>query len=130
MNSSPLNAKPTGAGLVSNYNGCVQLVTTRTLDLNIKTDNSKGASRIFVSADRHYPDGFSVYVGEDLILTHSPIKTGFRAYSSKANTKPSDFIRDADRQQLVVLAWPTNDEIVDIRIEPGIYREPDPAAKN
>lgn len=58
------------------------------------------------------------------------MKTGFRVYSSKANTKPSDFIWDADRQQLVVLAWPSNDELVNVRIEPGIYREPDLATKN
>jgi endoglycosylceramidase len=103
---------------------------TRTLNLNIKTDNSKGASRIFVGADRHYPDGFSIHIGDDLILTHSPIKTGFRVHSSKANTKPSDFIWDADRQQLVVLAWPKDEAIINVRIEPGIYREPDPAAKN
>ena len=103
---------------------------TRTLNLNIKTDNSKGASRIFVGADRHYPDGFSIHIGDDIILTHSPIKTGFRVHSSKANTKLSDFIWDADRQQLVVLAWPKDEAIINVRIEPGIYREPDPAAKN
>ncbi len=34
---------------------------TRSLDLFVKTDNSKGASRIFIGADRHYPDGFSCY---------------------------------------------------------------------
>lgn len=38
---------------------------TRTLDLKITADNNKGASRIFVGADRHYPDGFSIYIGED-----------------------------------------------------------------
>ncbi len=103
---------------------------TRTLDLTIKTDNSKGASTLFVGADRHYPDGFSVHVGEDLILTKSPISSGFRVHSSSQNTDPSAFIWDESRQQLVVLAWPKNNATIDIKIAPGIYRSPDPAAKN
>lgn len=103
---------------------------TRTLDLNIKTDNSKGVSKIFVAADRHYPDGFSVHVGDDLILTKSPMKTGMRVHYSKLNTQPSDFIWDEDRQQLVVLAWPSDQAVVNVKIKPGIYKDPDPAAKN
>ncbi|WP_016954229.1 cellulase family glycosylhydrolase [Catenovulum agarivorans] len=103
---------------------------TRTLDLNIKTDNSKGISKIFVAADRHYPDGFSVLIGDDLILTKSPMATGLRVYQSKANTDPSNIIWDEDRQQLVVLAWPTDKEVVNVTVQPGIYKRPDLAAKN
>lgn len=103
---------------------------TRTLDLNITTDNSKGASRIFVGADRHYPDGFSVHVGEDLILTKSPPLVGLKVHSSKPNTDPSAFIWDEAKQQLIVLKWPTDRANITVQIRPGIYKEIDPAAKN
>jgi hypothetical protein len=103
---------------------------TRTLNLSIKTDNSKGVSKIFVGADRHYPDGFSVIVGDDLILTKSPLSKGFKVHSSKANTEPSDFIWDESKQQLVVLAWPNDQSLTQVRIQAGIFQDPDPAAKN
>lgn len=102
---------------------------TRTLDMNIKTDNSKGASRIFIGADRHYPDGFSIHLNEDLILTKSPLSVGLKVYSSKENTHPSQFIWDQDRQQLIILNWPKNNQIINLKIKPGIYKTPDPKVK-
>ncbi|MBR9908831.1 MAG: glycoside hydrolase family 5 protein [Gammaproteobacteria bacterium] len=102
---------------------------TRTLDINIMTDNQKGSSRIFVGADRHYPDGFSVHVGDQLILTKSPLSTGLSVHSSKENTDPSAFIWDEARQQLVVLKWPVDKTELSLQIKPGIYKDPDPAVK-
>lgn len=103
---------------------------TRTLELNIKTDNNKGASRIFIGADRHYPDGFSIHVGNEMILTKNPLYKGLNVHSSKPNTNPSDFIWDEDRQQLVVLAWPVDNQTLSITITPGIHQDPDPSVKN
>ena len=103
---------------------------TRTLDLNITSENSKGASRIFVAADRHFPDGFSIYVGADLILTKSPLSAGLRVHSSEANTDPSAFIWDDSKQQLVILRWPTDKSDINIQIKPGIHKDTDPAALN
>ncbi len=103
---------------------------TRTLNLDITTDNSKGASRIFVGADRHFPDGFSIYVGSDLILTKSPLSAGLRVHWSEANTDPGAFIWDESKQQLVVLAWPKDKADVNVQIKPGIHKDIDPAATN
>lgn len=103
---------------------------TRTLDLTIFSDNSKGISRIFVGADRHYPDGFSVHVGDQLILTHSPLSLGLKVHSSRENTDPSNYVWDESKQQLIVLKWPKNHTQLKIRITPGIYQSPDPMAKN
>ncbi len=103
---------------------------TRTLDLNITTDNSKGASRIFVGADRHFPDGFSIHVGNELILTKSPLSIGLKVHGSEPNSDPSAFIWDDTKQQLVVLKWPTDRADIKVQIRPGIYKEMDPAAKN
>ena len=103
---------------------------TRTLDLNITTDNSKGASRIFVAADRHFPDGFSIYVGTDLILTKSPLSVGLKVHSSNTNTDPSAFIWDDTKQQLIVLRWPADKSDISVQIKPGIHKDTDPAAMN
>lgn len=102
---------------------------TRTLNLKIKTDNKRGASKIFVAADRHYPDGFSVKVGDDIILTKSPLSMGFKVVESVANVDASNFIWDESRQQLVILAWPKDKADSHIVISPGIYKTPDPKAK-
>ncbi|MFC1518610.1 cellulase family glycosylhydrolase [Pseudomonadota bacterium] len=103
---------------------------TRTLNLNIKTDNGKGVSRIFVAADRHYPDGFSVHIGNELIVSKSPITTGLTVHYSAPNTQPSDLIWDEDRQQLIILSWPKDHSNMNVQIKPGIYKQPDPAIIN
>ncbi|WP_371192636.1 cellulase family glycosylhydrolase [Glaciecola sp. SC05] len=103
---------------------------TRTLDVKLSTDNSKGASRIFIAADRHYPDGFSVLVGDELILTKRPDAFGFSVYKSNNNTEPSNFIWDESKQQLIILSWPTDKKDILLQVIPGLYKTPDPAAKN
>lgn len=103
---------------------------TRTLDLNIRTDNARGTSKIFVGADRHYPDGFSVHITDQLILSKSPLSTGFKVHYSADNIDLGNFIWDESRQQLIVLAWPKDKSELKVKIEPGIYQEPDHLAKN
>jgi hypothetical protein len=93
----------------------------RTLDISILTDNSKGASRVFVGADRHYPDGFTIECGEDLTLCHNPLKNvGLEVLTSDANGNPADFIWDEARQQLIILQWPKDGALVHLKIRPGI----------
>ncbi|RDV24149.1 hypothetical protein DXV75_15800 [Alteromonas aestuariivivens] len=99
---------------------------TRQFELNLIPDNSKGASRLFVAADRHYPDGFSVHIGDDLVLTKQPIQSGLKVHYSSINTNPADFVWDDAKQQLVILAWPHSDKPLQVRITPGIYQDPDP----
>lgn len=102
----------------------------RTLELNIISDNSKGASKIFIGADRHYPDGFSIHVGDELILTKSPLSRILKVHHSAENTNPSAFIWDESKQQLIILAWPKDKVEVSIKVAPGIYKAPDLSAKN
>ena len=94
---------------------------TRTLHLNVIPDNSKGASKIFVPADRWYPDGFTVIAGET-ILSHNPLKNiGLEVFHS-GNGDPSDFVWDPYNQQLIVLRWPEDGKDVHLRIEPGFLK--------
>jgi endoglycosylceramidase len=94
---------------------------TRSLKALFKADNSKGASKIFIGANRHYPDGFSVIINNDFVMVHNPLKTaGLEVVKSSVNDNPSDFIWDEGKQELVVLKWPWDKQIVNFKIVPGI----------
>ena len=95
---------------------------TRSLDIQFTSDNSQGASRIFIGANRHYPDGFSVTCNEDFILCHNPLKAaGLEVCKADRNSNPADFIWDAARQQLVVLRWPRDKTEMHVRVVPGLH---------
>lgn len=94
---------------------------TRTLDIKIKPDNNKGASKIFIGANRHYPDGFSVLIGDKSVLYYNPLKNvGLEIYKAAKEIDPTDFIWDSNSQKLIVLKWPITKSVLDIKIVPGI----------
>jgi hypothetical protein len=94
---------------------------TRSLDMFIKSDNKKGASQIFIGANRHYPDGFSVVINDSFVLCHNPLKTvGLEVFKSDKSSNPADFIWDENKQQLVIQKWPEDNANLHVRIIPGI----------
>lgn len=94
---------------------------TRTLDLSIKPDNSKGASQLFIGANRHYPDGFSVLIADDLVFYHNPLKTiGLEVYKCPVGFDPTNVIWDEQSQKLIILEWPIGKSELDIKVVPGI----------
>jgi hypothetical protein len=94
---------------------------TRTLDLKIRTDNSKGASKLFIGANRHYPDGFSILIDSDIVLYYNPLKNvGLETYKSPSYFDSSNFIWDGNTQKLVILKWPKDQTDVTIKIVPGL----------
>lgn len=96
---------------------------TRVLKVALTSDNNKGISQIFIGANRHYPDGFTVRVGNDLVLVHNPLKNaGLEVVKNTDNVQVSDFIWDETRQQLIIQQWPENQANLILKIEPGITR--------
>jgi hypothetical protein len=94
---------------------------TRRLTVSLTTDNSKGSSQIFVGADRHYPDGFSIVCDDQLILCHNPLRSmGLEVYQSGPHANPADFIWNDATQQLTVLKWPADNTELNLQIVPGI----------
>jgi len=94
---------------------------TRELSVEIIADNAKGSSRIFVGANRHYPDGFSIICGDDLILHHNPLRaTGLDVLQAPPHVNPADFIWDQSSQQLTILQWPLDHIAFTLRIVPGL----------
>ena len=91
------------------------------MDLNIISDNSKGASKIFIGQNRHYPDGFSIIINNDFLMYYNPLKNvGLEVYKTTKDSNPSDFIWDTKTQKLIVLKWGKDKTIYNIKIVPGI----------
>ncbi|MFV9551396.1 cellulase family glycosylhydrolase [Algibacter sp. PT7-4] len=94
---------------------------TRTLNLNIKSDNSKGVSKIFIGANRHYPDGFSIIINNDIVMYRNPLKkVRLETYKAPKGFNPSDYIWDEYTQKLTILKWPKDTSKLNIKIVPGL----------
>lgn len=97
---------------------------TRSLDVNLITDNTKGVSTIFIGANRHYPDGFTIMLGDEAILIHNPLKNvGLEVIGIHSAVSASNFIWDESHQQLTVLKWPVDKSDIHLKIVPGIYKD-------
>jgi len=95
----------------------------RSLVLDVHTDNGKGASKVFIPADRYYPDGFTVTVGETRVIYNPNKNVGLEVVEPGNGFSPSEFIWDPYRQQLVILKWPVDNADVRLLLQPGIYQE-------
>ncbi|WP_203257152.1 cellulase family glycosylhydrolase [Hyunsoonleella ulvae] len=94
---------------------------TRTLNVNFKPNNQQGASKIFIGANRHYPDGFSVLIGNETVLYYNPIKSvGLEVYKAPDRFDISNYIWDEKTQKLIVLKWSETQKSINLRIVPGI----------
>jgi hypothetical protein len=93
---------------------------TRTLTTKITTDNSKGSSRIFIGANRHYPDGFTLSIDDKLILSRNPLRgAGLEIIKSGVHGSADDVIWDESRQQLIIKKWPQDHQDIILKISPG-----------
>lgn len=94
---------------------------TRILSVNVVTDNRKGASRIFIGANRHYPDGFSVRMGEEIILAHNPVRADpLTVVQAPADIRADHYLWDPTTQQLTILQWPEDQASLTLQIVPGV----------
>ena len=89
----------------------------------ITAATAKGASKIFIPADRYYPDGFTVTVGETRVIYDPTKNVGLEVVDPGDGNSPSEFIWDSYRQQLVILKWPVDHENLRVLLLPWIYQE-------
>ena len=95
---------------------------TRCLEIYLISDNRKGTSKIFIGANRHYPDGFSVVLNDSFIMYHDPLKNlGLEIHNLMNSSNPADFFWDENTQQLIIQKWPDDKAEIHVRIIPGIY---------
>ncbi len=94
---------------------------TRSLNVNLMSDNSKGPSTIFIGANRHYPDGFTVLCDNKIVMCYNPLKNVNQNTSSNNKIKKlSDFSWDEIRQQLLIRKWPQDKTLLSLKIVPGV----------
>jgi hypothetical protein len=95
----------------------------RELEVILKSNNSNGASEIFIGANRHYPDGFSITINDDFVMYYNPLKNvGLEVFKTTKDSDPSDFIWDSNRQKLIILKWAKKNTMYHLKIKPGVQK--------
>lgn len=93
---------------------------TRTLSLKITADNRLGNSRLFVGANRHYPDGFTLSIGDQLVVSHDPLNGGqLDVVKNLSRVSAANIVWDPTRQQLIIEQWPEDKQPLEITLSPG-----------
>ena len=96
---------------------------TRTFRLALSADNSLGTSRIYIPADRHYPDGFTVSIGAFQWICNPIANKGLEVVKSGEGGSIPELIWDPYRQQLVVVKWPSDGALQSLVVQPGLNQE-------
>ncbi len=113
-------SRPYPQTLAGIINGFSFDYSSRILSMEFIPDNSKGASTIYIPADRYYPDGFSIHINDNLVLSYNPYKNnGLEVTRSPKDYNPADVIWDIFNQHLVILKWPGNKLRSNFKVVPG-----------
>jgi hypothetical protein len=81
---------------------------TRTLEMILQPDATLGGTEIFVSADRYYPAGFRVEIGEGLVMALKPADGQLSIVSSAGDRALNQARRirwDQEKQHLIIEKW-------------------------
>lgn len=115
-------ARPYPQAIAGDIHSFKYTFATRTLDIHINTANSRGTSQIFIGANRHYPDGFTVAIDGEEVAVYNPIyEIPFLVRSSTESGRTIDLKWDEKTQQLIVLQWPEDNAKAHVQIAPGVY---------
>lgn len=89
---------------------------SRILTVELVPDRDVGSSEIFIGADRHYPDGFTVLCNNDVVFVHGPD-------ARTPDMKTTDLFHfDPKKQRLKITRWPGSAKQVTLKIRPGTLR--------
>lgn len=114
-------ARPYPQTIAGDIHSFVFDYATRELMVELTTDNAKGSSTLFVAADRHYPDGFTLVVGDVLRVAHDPLHPAkLIVMQSPDGFDPTDIVWDATTQRLHVSRWPQDSDSLTLQILPGM----------
>ncbi len=94
-------------------------VATRTFAMRFRPDRTVEGSTIFLGADRHYPDGFSVAFDENLVLACDPLHGGKLRVIRGSRGDAEKLAWDGKTQRLTVSRWPGNGEVSTLKVFPG-----------
>lgn len=105
------------AGRIQNYGFDFP---TRIFKMEVKVDREQGTSTIFVGADRHYPDGFSVLLNHSLIIASDPLKGGELKVLKSPEGWAEAISWDPSTQRLCISQWPGTNDTATLKLIPGI----------
>ncbi len=92
-----------------------------TMEILLKPNARLGSTRIFVPAERHYPQGFHLEIGPGLILAHEPGSTALRILhteNASDRQQAKEILWDDGRQLLVIRKWIHAPQQLVIKIRP------------
>ncbi len=91
--------------------------------MTVETDPKTGATEVFVPAERHFPRGFRVEIGEGLILAVGPKASEFRTIRAVTSddTEQAGLVGwDDKNQRMVVERWVGEPKKVTITVSPEL----------
>jgi hypothetical protein len=94
---------------------------TKTLDVSLKPDAKLGGTEIFVSADRFYPAGFRLEIGEGLVMAWKPSDGKLHIVSSAGENDrlQAEAVRwDKEKLRLIIDKWISPPPLMSLRIVP------------
>jgi hypothetical protein len=94
---------------------------TRILKISLRPDAKLGATELFVSADRFYPEGFRMEIGPSLIMALKPSDGKLHVISAatESDTHQAGLVRwDAENLHLTIEKWVQAPPHLEIRIVP------------
>lgn len=116
-------ARPYPQTIAGELNSFIYNFATRTLHVHAVCDSKKGSSTLFVGANRHYPDGFSILINGESIGYYNPLKNvGIEMTNSQKDINPEWLIWDRQKQKLHITQWPRTYTDVHLQIVPGIVK--------
>ena len=94
---------------------------TRKFTVSLKPDNSKGASFIYLCADRYYQDGFVGTLSDGTVLSYDPlIPNRIEVVKCGDTFQANDVVWDSSKQRIIFLRWPKVSNLLTIKITPGL----------
>ncbi|CAN5859169.1 hypothetical protein BH11VER1_BH11VER1_25070 [soil metagenome] len=94
---------------------------SRTLDVCLTPDAKLGSTEIFVPAERYYPDGFRIEIGEDLVLALKPgeaVLSPVKAADETSSQQAAHVHWDAGSQQIIIKVWIVDAPTLTVKISP------------
>lgn len=94
---------------------------TRTLKISLRPDVKLGATKLFVSADRFFPEGFRIEIGTGLIMALKPSDGKLHVVSAikQSDTRQAGFVSwDAEKLHLTIEEWVQTPPRLEVKIVP------------
>lgn len=94
--------------------------TRRKFDIGFTYHKEKGDSEIFVGANRHYPDGFTIMIDRDLVAVYDPLEgKGLNVIKSNFDKRKVLIVWNEQTQELVLKRLPEDRKHYRLQLRPG-----------